>query len=80
MARRGAFFPGMTPLTLTSPQLDQLLSVAAAAARLDISRRGLYRLIAARQLPPPIKVGGSTKLCVADLAAYLERLKSERRL
>lgn len=68
------------PTTIASPQLDQLLSVPAAAARLDISRRSLYRLIAAGQLPPPIKVGGSTKLCESDLVSYLEHLKAQRRL
>ena len=69
----------MTPPNTSSHAPEQLLSVSAAAGRLDISRRSLYRLIANAQLPPPLKVGGSSKLCESDLAAYLQRLKSQRR-
>lgn len=56
---------------------DQLISLPRAAARLDISTRGLYRLIANDELPRPIKVGGSSKLCESDLDAYIERLKKK---
>ena len=79
MTRPGAFFPPMTPLNPTSHTPEQLLSVSVAAQRLDVSNRSLYRLIADKQLPPPLKVGGSSKLCESDLAAYVQRLKAQRR-
>jgi excisionase family DNA binding protein len=68
----------MTPPTVDSP--DQLISVTAAARRLDVSLRSLYRLIADKQLPPPLKVGGLSKLCTSDLTDYVQRLKSQRRV
>lgn len=76
----GAFIPAMTPPITNSLASDQLISVSAAAGRLDISLRSLYRLIADKQLPPPLKVGGSSKLCEADVAKYVQRLKSQRRV
>jgi len=57
----------------------ELISLHAAAHRLDISVRGLYRLIARNDLPRPIIVGGSSKLFVRDLEDYLERLKTSRK-
>lgn len=80
MTHRGTFFPAMTPPPTNSPEPEQLVSVTAAAGRLDISLRSLYRLIADKQLPPPLKVGGSSKLCESDLTAYVHRLKSQRRV
>lgn len=73
--RRGVFIPVMTPPDTT----EQLVSVEAAAARLDVSRRRLYRLIARRELPQPLKVGRCSKLCASDLAAYIQRLQQQAR-
>ena len=56
----------------------QLISLKAAAARLDLSLRAVYRLIARGDLPRPVKVGGSSKLFISDLDAYLESLKATR--
>lgn len=56
----------------------QLISLKAAAARLDLSLRAVYRLIARGDLPRPVKVGGSSKLFMSDLDAYLEALKATR--
>ena len=80
LAQRVTFIPAMTPPITNSLASDQLISVSAAAGRLDISLRSLYRLIADKQLPPPLKVGGSSKLCEADVAEYVQRLKSQRRV
>ena len=57
---------------------EQLISLIVAADRLDISLRALYRLMARGELPPPVKVGRSSKLCESDLSAYLETLKANR--
>jgi predicted DNA-binding transcriptional regulator AlpA len=69
--RRGAFIPAMTPPDTT----EQLVSVETSAARLDVSRRSLYRLIARRELPQPLQVGRCSKLCASDLAAYIQRIQ-----
>lgn len=57
---------------------DTLLSLSKAAQRLDISVRALYRLMARHDLPPPVKVGGASKLYQSDLDSYLARLKERR--
>jgi len=67
-------------VTLSSPSDsgEQLLSIPRAAQQLDISVRGLYRLMANGHLPYPVKVGRSSKLCQSDLDRYIEDLKSSR--
>jgi excisionase family DNA binding protein len=57
----------------------ELISLKSAAHRLDLSLRGVYRLIARGALPHPVKVGGSSKLFESDLRTYLEELQSQRR-
>jgi len=76
LTRNGAFIPVMTPPATTSP--EQLISVETAALRLDVSLRSLYRLIAQKELPQPLKIGRSSKLCESDLNTYVEKLKSQR--
>lgn len=63
---------------MNATQSDNLLSLPSAAKQLDISVRGLYRLIARKELANPVKVGGSSKLFESDLEAYKARLKSQR--
>ncbi len=58
---------------------EQLVSLPTAAKRLDISVRSLYRLIARKEIPAPIKVGGSAKLTETDLSDYIERIKAGRK-
>jgi excisionase family DNA binding protein len=58
---------------------DNLISLPKAAKQLDISVRGLYRLIARKELPNPVKVGGASKLFESDLSAYKTQLKERRR-
>ena len=67
----------MNSATITAPTSD-LISIRRAAQRLNVSVRGLYRLIASQTLPRPVKVGGSTKLFVSDIEAYLESLREKR--
>lgn len=73
--RRGAFIPVMTSPDTT----EQLVSVETAAARLDVSRRSLYRLIARKELPRPLKVRRCSKLCASDLTAYIQWLQHKAR-
>ncbi|MFO1501425.1 MAG: helix-turn-helix domain-containing protein [Verrucomicrobiota bacterium] len=68
----------MTLPATDTQRTEQLVSVSLAASRLDISLRSLYRLIAHGELPPPLKVGRSSKLCQSDLDTYVQRLKSQR--
>lgn len=63
---------------MKSAPTDNLISLPTAAHQLDISVRGLYRLIARKELPPPVKVGGSSKLFESDLEDYKARLKKRR--
>jgi len=74
----GTFIPMMTPIATDSNDPDQLVSVSDAASRLDISLRSLYRIIARRELPAPVKVGRLSKLCESDLNSYIQHLKSQR--
>ena len=67
-----------TPRDMNPQTPDQLLSLEKAARRLDISPRSLYRVIARGELPCPVKIGRSSKLCQSDLDAYLQALKAIR--
>jgi excisionase family DNA binding protein len=58
---------------------DRLISLKDAGRRLALSQRSVYRLIAKGELPPPVKVGGATRLYASDVDAYLENLKSTRK-
>lgn len=62
----------------TTTTSSDLISLKAAAHRLNISLRGIYRLIASAQLPRPVKVGGSTKLFERDIHQYLASLEAQR--
>jgi len=58
---------------------DNLVSIKHVAFRLDTSVRGIYRLIARREFPPPVKVGGASKFYDSDVDAYLSRLREGRK-
>ncbi len=62
----------------TTNHTEQLVSLSAAAAKLDVSLRSLYRLMSQRELAPPVKVGRSSKLLLSDIDSYIHRLKSQR--
>ena len=68
----------MTTPATNQIEAEQLVSVSTAAVRLDVSLRSLYRLIAQKELPPPLKVGRSSKLCESDLNRYVQKLKQQR--
>ncbi|MGB8369475.1 MAG: helix-turn-helix transcriptional regulator [Limisphaerales bacterium] len=56
----------------------QLLGLDKVALLLDISKRKVQRLIAAHELPKPIKIGRLSKLTAGDVDAYIEKLKQQR--
>ena len=68
----------MTTSTPATNTTSELLSLRAAALRLNISIRGVYRLMAAGHLPHPVKVGGASKLFDSDIRDYLAAIKAKR--
>ncbi len=68
----------MTREMNTNVELEKLVGFDKVAEMLDISEREVYRLIAAGELPKPVKIGRLSKLPVSDVAAYIERLKMAR--
>lgn len=68
----------MTPPATEQSTNEQLISLPAAAAKLDVSLRSFYRLIAQGDLPPPVKVGRSSKMFQSDLSGYVQKLKAQR--
>lgn len=67
------------PLSGADPQrLDQLLTLDQAAAQLAVSRRTLYRMMAAEEFPRPIRVGGSRRVSQSELIEFLARAKQRR--
>lgn len=65
-------------MSLHTDPKEHLLSLRDVAAKLDLSLRGVYRLIANGSLPPPVKVGRSSKIFASDLHQYFETLKTNR--
>ena len=66
-----------TTSALSSTQ-DRLVSIRNVSLQLDLSTRAVYRLVAKGEIPPPVKVGGSTRFYQSDLDDYLNRLKAAR--
>ena len=58
--------------------IERLISLDKVAELLDISEREVYRLIAAGELPRPVKIGRLSKLPLGEVLAYIEKLKSMR--
>lgn len=59
-------------------ELDQLVTIRGTAQTLGISVRALYRLIASGELPAPLKIGKASRMSMAEIHAYIERLKMQR--
>ncbi len=58
---------------------DTLISLKVVAARLGLSTRAVYRLIASGTLPRPIKAGGAVRFFESDITRYFENLQATRR-
>lgn len=54
-------------------ETNLLLSAEKVAELLDISIRSLWRLRASRQIPAPIRVGGSVRWRTKDLEAWIAK-------
>ena len=55
-----------------------LVSFEEAGVILSESSRTVYRLVAAGELPQPVKVRHSSRLLVQDLITYVDRLTKTR--
>lgn len=62
----------------TNPN-ERLLTLDEIGARLSLSKRAVYRLIAKGDLPKPFKLGGAVRLCESDLENFFQTLKSARK-
>ncbi len=49
-----------------------LLSAAELATTLRLSKRTLWRLLAAKKLIPPIRVGGSVRWRISDVRRWID--------
>ena len=61
-----------------SVDLKRLVGLDKVAAMLDISLREVQRQIAARDLPPPVKIGRLSKLPLEEVLSYIDGLKRQR--
>lgn len=57
---------------------ERLLGLAEVAEMLGLSRRQVYRVIAAGELPRPVKQGSRSVLFLSDVRRYFQRLREQR--
>lgn len=57
------------------PPARLLLDVRQVAAMLGLSMRTVWRLVSAGEIPPPVKVGRSTRWRQGDLETFVEELR-----
>lgn len=57
---------------------DHMISLNEVAAMLGVSKRGVYRLISRGVLPPPIRIGGASRMLASELANYILSAKANR--
>jgi hypothetical protein len=69
-----------SPANLPQTPADSalLLTPREAAGRLAISERSLWGISAPRGPLPVVRIGKSVRYAVADLAAYVDRLRQEQ--
>lgn len=59
--------------------LDPLLSISEVCTALGGCHRAtVYRLVAEKDLPPPVKIGAKSAWPTSEVAALVERLKAAR--
>lgn len=63
---------------MTALTQDHLVSVRHTAATLDCSVATVWRRVADKTIPQPIRIGGMTRWSVAELAAFIEEAKAQR--
>ena len=57
---------------------DQLVDLKEIAARLVVSKRSVWRLVASGDLVQPVKIGRLVRWFEADLQTYLDRKRQKR--
>lgn len=57
---------------------NHLLSIREVAARLGITPRSIWNLIADTELPKPLRVGGARRFKPDDIEDYIRRLDARR--
>lgn len=55
-------------------EAPQLLTLDDAAKRLSVSRRTIEREIQEGRFPRPLKIGRATRISIAALQAYVDKL------
>lgn len=58
---------------------ERLVTIGEAAHTLGLSVRAVYRLVAAGELPAPLKIGRASRMAITEIHAYIGRLKQQRR-
>ncbi len=56
----------------SSVEIEELLKDREVASRLGIGVSTVWRLSKAGKLPPPIKIGGSTRWRVSEISEWIE--------
>ena len=64
--------------TVPVSEPSQLLTVPQAAQRLGVCRRTLERLVTRGEFPQPLRVGGSVRVPLADVQAFVASLVAQR--
>lgn len=70
--------PTPNPSTLPS-SLPELLTIRELAKTLKLSPRSIWRLVRNRQLPSPIRIGGSIRWRVADVSSWINDAASPQK-
>ena len=58
--------------------IDKMLDVNAVAILLGASVRTVWRLVATKVLPKPVRVGASTRWIESDVEEFQRKLKERR--
>lgn len=58
--------------------MESMYSVKEVAEKLKVCPRTVWRLVQRGELPHYVKVGSSARWVCAEIAAYIERIKSLR--
>lgn len=51
----------------------RLVNAEEVARLMDVSERTLWRLLSAGKVPPPVRIGRSTRWRLADIRSWIER-------
>lgn len=57
---------------------DRMIDLNTVAGLLGICSRTVHRLVAAGVLPPPAKIGRSSRWFMTDIDTYMDKLRTTR--